>query len=85
MTGDETGTISPMDLRTSSTNLEGLKSLRRITRKRYLTDVRIQDTIQDDLSMLDDGATLVAFANASALATMASRLLSGRASEATTS
>ena len=66
MTGDETGTISPMDLRSSPGNPEGLKSFRRITRKRYLTAVRIQGTIQDDLSMSDDGAPLVAFANASA-------------------
>ena len=66
MTGDETGTIRPADLRANPVDMDTLKYLRTLTEKRYLTAVRIRGTIQDDLSMSDSGSPLLAFASASA-------------------
>ena len=66
MTGDETGSIGPTDLRSSQMDPEALKYLRKPTQKRYLTAVRIRGTIQDDLKMSDAGSPLLAFATASA-------------------
>ena len=66
MTGDETGTISPSDLRSNQMNPDTLKYLRKPTQKRYLTAVRVQGTIQDDLNMSDAGSPMLAFATAAA-------------------